>query len=165
MSEYFIGVDSGTQSTKSILLDAETGHVVSVASRPYDLIEGLPAGHKEQEPSAWIKATRETIAEILDRSGIDRSRVRGIGVSGQQHGFVALDSEDNVIRAAKLWCDTSTSSECEELITALGGLDRTIGLVGNGIPAGFTASKILWMKNHEPEHYARLARLWASRNP
>ncbi|MFN6201434.1 MAG: FGGY family carbohydrate kinase [Acidobacteriota bacterium] len=159
MSEYFIGIDSGTQSTKSILFDAATGQVVAGAARPYELIDGLPAGHKEQDPATWITAIRETIAAVLDQSGIDRSRVRGIGVSGQQHGFVALDQENRVIRAAKLWCDTSTTAECEELIERLGGLGKTIDLVGNGIPAGFTASKILWMKRHEPENYARLARI------
>ena len=156
-SEYFIGIDSGTQSTKTILFDATAGEVVAGAARPYDLIDGLPAGHKEQHPSAWIAAVRETIAEVLSAAGIDRAQVRGIGVSGQQHGFVALDGEDRVIRAAKLWCDTSTTDECVELIERLGGLERTIGLVGNGIPAGFTASKILWMKRYEPENYARLA--------
>lgn len=156
MGEYFIGIDSGTQSTKSIVLDAETGELVGAASKSYDLIEGLPAGHKEQHPAEWITATRATIKEALARAGIDREQVRGIGVSGQQHGFVALDAQDEVIRAAKLWCDTSTSKECDELVAALGGLEKTIGLVGNGIPAGFTASKILWMKNHEPEQYARL---------
>lgn len=159
MSEYYIGIDSGTQSTKSILFDAESGEVVAGAVRSYDLIEGLPAGHKEQNPTDWVGAVRETILELLSRPGVDRQRVRGIGVSGQQHGFVALDDQNIVIRAAKLWCDTSTSPECAELMTALGGLAKTIDLVGNGIPAGFTASKILWMKNHEPGNYARLARV------
>ena len=82
--------------------------------------------------------------------------MRGIGVSGQQHGFVALDETDQVIRPAKLWCDTATNAECEEIIAGLGGLDKTIEAVGNGVPAGFTASKILWLKKHEPENYARL---------
>lgn len=159
MSQYFIGIDSGTQSTKSILFDAETGEIVAGAARPYDLIDGLPAGHKEQNPAEWIAAIRATVAEVLTQSGIDRSRVRGIGVSGQQHGFVALDRDNQVIRAAKLWCDTSTIAECSELIDRLGGLEKTIGLVGNGIPAGFTASKILWMMKHEPDSYARLARV------
>lgn len=156
MSDYFIGIDSGTQSTKTILLDAASGEIVASASKSYELIEGLPAGHKEQHPSEWIAAVRETINAALDRSGVDRASVRGIGVSGQQHGFVALDANDQVIRAAKLWCDTSTSAECEEIIASLGGLDKTIEAVGNGVPAGFTASKILWLKHHEPENYARL---------
>jgi xylulokinase len=156
MSDYFIGIDSGTQSTKTILLDASSGEVVASASAPYDLIEGLPAGHKEQHPREWVAAVQTTLRAVLDQSGIDRRRVRGIGVSGQQHGFVALDDKDVVIRPAKLWCDTSTSPECEEMIARLGGLERTIEAVGNGIPAGFTASKILWLKRHEPENYARL---------
>jgi len=156
MSEYFIGIDSGTQSTKTILLDAANSQVVASASENYELIEGLPAGHKEQSPSIWMEAVRNTIKTALQQSGIDRTLVRGIGVSGQQHGFVALDEYDQVIRAAKLWCDTSTSPECEEMIDKLGGLEKTIETVGNGIPAGFTASKILWLKKHEPASYARL---------
>jgi xylulokinase len=157
MSEYFIGIDSGTQSTKAILLDAESGEVVASASAAYDLIEGLPAGHKEQHPSEWIAAVKATISEVLSKANIDRAAIKGIGVSGQQHGFVPLDANDQVIRPAKLWCDTATSAECEEIIAKLGGLDKTIEAVGNGVPAGFTASKILWLKNHEPENYARLA--------
>ncbi len=156
MKDYFIGIDSGTQSTKTILLDAPSGAVIASASKAYELIEGLPAGHKEQQPSEWIDAVRETIEAVLDRSGVDRNGIRGIGVSGQQHGFVALDEKDQVIRAAKLWCDTSTSPECEAIIDKLGGLEKTIEAVGNGIPAGFTASKILWLKTHEPENYVKL---------
>ena len=157
MSEYFIGIDSGTQSTKAIVLDADSGEVIASASASYDLIEGLPAGHKEQHPSEWIAAVKTTISEALSKANIERAMVKGIGVSGQQHGFVPLDANDQVIRPAKLWCDTATSAECEEIIEKLGGLDKTIAAVGNGIPAGFTASKILWLKNHEPENYAKLA--------
>jgi xylulokinase len=153
---YFLGIDSGTQSTKTIVLDASNGQVVGSASKSYDLIEGLPAGHKEQNPTDWIDAVRETIREALGASGVDRALVRGIGVSGQQHGFVPLDRDDQVIRAAKLWCDTATNPECSEIIGKLGGLEKTIAEVGNGIPAGFTASKILWLKKHEPQNYARL---------
>ncbi|MFN0085162.1 MAG: xylulokinase [Blastocatellia bacterium] len=156
MQDYFIGIDSGTQSTKAIVLDASTGAVAGSASRSYELIEGLPAGHKEQHPSEWIEAVRGTIRAALDQAGVDRARVRGIGVSGQQHGFVPLDGADQVIRPAKLWCDTATVAECDEIIERLGGLEKTIDAVGNGVPAGFTASKILWLRNHEPENYARL---------
>ncbi len=156
MSEYFIGIDSGTQSTKAIILDAESGVVIASASAPYDLIEGLPAGHKEQHPIEWIAAVKSTISAALDKANIDRVRVKGIGVSGQQHGFVPLDENDEVIRPAKLWCDTATIAECDEIIKTLGGLEKTIAAVGNGIPAGFTASKILWLKKHEPENFARL---------
>jgi xylulokinase len=156
MSEYFLGIDSGTQSTKTILFEADSGSVVASASVAYDLIEGLPPGHKEQHPQTWFDAVNETVLEVLANSRIDRSRVKGIGISGQQHGFVPLDESDEVIRPAKLWCDTSTSEECEEIISALGGFARTIEEVGNAIPAGFTASKILWLKRHEPENFERL---------
>lgn len=157
MSEYFIGIDSGTQSTKTIILDAGSGEVIASASAAYDLIEGLPTGHKEQHPAAWVEAVRATISAALAKANIDRTQVKGIGVSGQQHGFVPLDANDQVIRPAKLWCDTATAAECDAIIGCLGGLDATIEAVGNGIPAGFTASKILWLKNHEPDNYARLA--------
>ena len=157
MSEYFIGIDSGTQSTKAMLLDAASGVVVARAGQPYELIEGLPAGHKEQHPREWVDATRNTINAVLAQAGIEHAAVKGIGVAGQQHGFVPLDADNQVIRPAKLWCDTATSAECEEIIARLGGLAKTIETVGNGIPAGFTASKILWLQKHEPENYARLA--------
>lgn len=157
MTEYFLGIDSGTQSTKTILFEAESGEVIASAAAPYEMIPDLPAGHKEQHPSEWVAAVKTTISAALSSAKIDRAAVKGIGVSGQQHGFVPLDAEDRVIRPAKLWCDTATSAECDEIISQLGGLEATIAAVGNGIPAGFTASKILWLKNHEPENYARLA--------
>ena len=160
MSDYFLGIDSGTQSTKAVILDGASGEIIAAASAGYELIEGLPPGHKEQWPAEWVTALETTVQGVLgelDAAGGDRRSVRAIGVSGQQHGFVALDAADRPLRAAKLWCDTSTSAECAQLIEALGGLDQTIEQVGNGIPAGFTASKILWMKRHEPELYARLA--------
>lgn len=156
MSNYFIGIDSGTQSTKTLLVDGETGRIVASATASYELLEGLPAGHKEQNPADWIQAVSTTVARVLRESGIDPKRIRGIGVSGQQHGFVPLDEAGHVLRPAKLWCDTSTSAQCDELITALGGFARTIELLGNGIPPGFTASKILWLKEKEPQHFARL---------
>jgi xylulokinase len=155
-NEYFIGIDSGTQSTKTILLEAASGAVVASASQAYELLEGLPAGYKEQNPQEWVDATRKTIKAVLDEAGIERGQVKGIGVSGQQHGFVPLDENDQVIRPAKLWCDTSTGPECIAIIARLGGLEKTIEAVGNGVPAGFTASKILWLKEHEPENFARL---------
>ena len=156
MSEYFIGVDSGTQGTKAVVIDGETGRVVGKASKSYGLIEGLPPGHMEQHPSTWVDALMETISASLEASRIDPRRVKGIGISGQQHGLVSLDSEGSVIRPAKLWNDTSTAEECRILIEDLGGEDSVISLIGNSIPSGFTASKILWLKRHEPRNYRRL---------
>lgn len=150
----FIGIDSGTQSVKAIVYDAEQKKVVSEGKAPHQLIEGLPSGHMEQRPQDWASALDKAILQALE--GIDRSAVVGIGVSGQQHGFVPLDERGEVIRPAKLWCDTSTASECDAIMDALGGEAASIDKIGNRILPGFTAGKILWMKNHEPENFAKL---------
>ncbi|MCW3979829.1 MAG: xylulokinase [Candidatus Bathyarchaeota archaeon] len=157
MPEYFIGVDSGTQGTRAVVVDGETGRVAGKASKGYGLIEGLPPGHMEQHPSTWVEALVETMSTSLKDPGIDPKLVKGIGISGQQHGFVPLDVEGKVIRPAKLWNDTSTAEECGILIEALGGEESVIGLIGNSIPPGFTASKVLWLKRHEPRNYERLS--------
>src|SRR5690606_2216119 len=109
----FIGIDSGTQSTKAVVLDLETRQVIAEARAPHQLIEGLPVGHMEQHPRDWTTALDFVISEVAAK--IDRARVRGIGISGQQHGFVPLDANGEVIRPAKLWCDTSTTAECDIL--------------------------------------------------
>jgi len=153
---YFIGIDSGTQSTKALVADGETGAILATASHATPLIENLPPGHKEQHPEDWWEALRIALKVALQKSGINPKDVRGIGVSGQQHGFVPLDNEGHIIRPAKIWCDTSTSHQCEEILERVGGLAHCIELIGNGVPAGFTASKILWLKENEPENYARL---------
>jgi xylulokinase len=158
MSRLFIGLDSGTQSTRAILVDGETGLVLASRSAALDILPSDVPGTREQDPADWLRAAFDVLAGVLRDAGPDAAgRVAGIGISGQQHGFVALDAEGHVIRPAKLWCDTSTAPQCETLIRRLGGLPRTIEQLGNGIPPGFTASKILWLKEQEPASYARLA--------
>lgn len=156
-SEYFVGVDSGTQSTKTVVVDGESGKIVGRAVKGYGYIIGLLPGHMEQHPSTWVEALEETLHKAITSSGIDPSRIKAVGVSGQQHGFVPLDDYGRVIRPAKLWNDTSTAEECKILMGSLGGSDAIIELIGNVIPPGFTASKILWLKRHEPENYSRLS--------
>ncbi len=153
---FFIGVDSGTQGTKAVIVDGETGKVLGKASQSYGLIEVLPPGHMEQHPEDWARAMLAVIREALESSGVDRSMVRAIGVSGQQHGFVPLDEMGRVIRPAKLWNDTSTVEECRIITEALGGVDGAIRVTGNQILPGYTAPKILWLKRNEPENYAKL---------
>lgn len=150
-----IGLDSGTQSTKAVVLDFETGAIVAQASEKYDMLSGLPPGHMEQHPEEWAAAVDHTIASCLTQLGERRQEIRGIGVSGQQHGLVVLDRNDQPVRPAKLWCDTSTSEECALLAGAFGGAQGLIREAGNAIPPGFTAPKILWLKRHEPENFAR----------
>jgi len=157
MKTLIIGIDSGTQSTKVLIVDAKNGKVLGSAARAYDLIAGLPPGAKEQHPHTWRDATAAAIRQALRDARANPAEVRAIGVSGQQHGFVPLDAGGAVIRAAKLWCDTSTAAECDEITEALGGTRKTIKTLGNAVLPGFTASKILWLKKHEPKNYAQLA--------
>jgi xylulokinase len=157
VNRLFLGLDSGTQSTRAVLVDGNTGRVIASRSASYDLLPSDVPGTKEQNPADWVRAASAVVDGVLREAGPAAGEVAAIGVSGQQHGFVPLDAGGQVIRPAKLWCDTSTASECDMLVSRLGGLARTIALLGNGIPAGFTASKILWLKEHEPDNYARLA--------
>jgi xylulokinase len=157
MRTLIIGVDSGTQSTKALVMDAQTGKVLASAAQPYGLIAGLPPGAKEQHPHTWRDAAASVIRQSLRAARAVAAEVKAIGVSGQQHGFVPLDAAGEVIRPAKLWCDTSTTAECDELTEKLGGVKKTIRALGNPILPGYTAPKILWLKNHEPKNYQRLA--------
>ena len=157
MRSLLIGVDSGTQSTKALVVDAKNGKVISSASEAYDLISNLPPGAKEQHPEAWKKATRKAIQSALKSANAKTGEVKAIGVSGQQHGFVPLDAKGEVIRPAKLWCDTTTTAECAEITQKLGGLKAAIKTLGNAVLPGFTAPKILWLKKNEPKNYVRLA--------
>ena len=150
----FLGIDSGTQGVKAVALDLDSGRVIAEARAPHRLIAGLPAGHMEQDPADWITALDRVLRDVCAQ--IDRSRVRGIGVSGQQHGFVPLDAQQKVIRPAKLWCDTSTTVECALITAKLGGLKGAVRQTGNAILPGYTAPKILWLKRHEPANYRRL---------
>ena len=150
----FLGIDCGTQSLKVLAWRPETNECVST-SCSYELIPGLPPGHKEQHPREWIKALGDCIAE-LRAEGVRMDMVRGIGVSGQQHGLVVLDREDQVIRPSKLWNDTSTQPQCGRILERAGGVDRYMAEIGNSLPPGFTASKILWIKENEPSSYDRI---------
>lgn len=157
MRQLLIGVDSGTQSTKALIVDANTGKALGSGAQSYELIPNLPAGAKEQHPHSWREATAGAIRQALRQAKAVAAEVVAIGVSGQQHGFVPLDKSGEVIRPAKLWCDTTTAAECEEIMAAHGGLKATIKKQGIGVVPGFTAPKILWLKKHEPKNFAKLA--------
>jgi xylulokinase len=138
-------------------MDAQTGRVVGSSAHSYDLIPDLPPGAKEQHPLTWREATAKSIRQAMREAKGKAQEVKAIGVSGQQHGFVPLDANGEVIRPAKLWCDTVTAAECEEIMDRLGGFKATIRQLGNAVLPGFTASKVLWLKKHEPENYRKLA--------
>ncbi|MBD9369750.1 xylulokinase [Xanthomonas sp. XNM01] len=147
------GIDAGTQSIKVVVYDPEAKRIVASASAPLELASG-DDGSREQHPSAWVDAVRSCFAAI---DGGVRARIAALAVSGQQHGFVPLDADGNVLAPAKLWCDTSSSAQCGQIMQALGGAEATIAAAGNPILAGYTASKLPWTREHRPEVYAKLA--------
>jgi len=151
----FLGIDSGTQSTKCVVLDTDSGEIIASAVESYGLIEGLPPGHLEQHPESWTRALDSTVEACLSAIGERRRDIQGIGVSGQQHGLVVLDEKDEVIRPAKLWCDTSTSAQCDQFAQAFGGHSGLVERAGNAMLPGYTAPKILWLKQNEPANFAR----------
>jgi D-xylulose kinase len=154
--QLFIGIDSGTQGTKGVIFSREEGRILAEAYADHQLIENT-GGRREQKPGWWIDACSTVIGELLKESNLSRDMICAIGVSGQQHGMVPLDARGEVIRPAKLWCDTETAPQCDQIIERIGGPEKSIELIGNSVAAGFTASKILWVKQHEPQSYERLA--------
>lgn len=152
-----LGIDSGTQSTKTIALDLDSGKILAAAAQSYGMIDGLPPGHLEQEPQYWADAVDATVRQVLQKLGKKKEAVKAIGVSGQQHGFVPLDKKSQVIRPAKLWCDTSTTEQCAQFEEEFGDAAGLIKLAGNAMLPGYTAPKILWLKQNEPRNYKALA--------
>ncbi len=147
---YLIGIDIGTSGTKTCLFDAD-GTLVASATGEYPLYQP-ENGWAEQNPADWWQATVETLRTVT--TGIDASAIAGIGFSGQMHGLVMLDEGGDVIRPSIIWCDQRTASECAE-IEATVGHEKLLSITANPALTGFTASKILWVRNHEPENYAR----------
>ncbi len=147
------GIDAGTQSLKVLVYDPAKRSVVASASAPLEL-DSAADGSREQRPADWMAALHTCFAAITPSV---RARIAAVAVSGQQHGFVPLDAAGEVLAPAKLWCDTSTSAECTQIMDAAGGTAQTIALAGNPILTGYTASKLPWTKTHRPDAYARLA--------
>jgi len=150
--KYAIGVDIGTSGTKSVLFD-QTGKVMASDTVEYPLYQEKN-GYAEQEPSDWYNASISSIKTIIEKSGVNAEDICGIGLSGQMHGLVMLDENNEVIRKSIIWCDQRTAKECEE-ITEKVGAKRLIEITANPALTGFTASKILWVRNNEPENYKK----------
>ena len=153
-SLYYLGIDLGTSAVKLLLVDRD-GQIRNAVTKEYPLLLPKP-GWAEQEPAEWWAAFLDGITDLL--SGFDASLVRGIGVGGQMHGLVALDENDNVIRPAILWNDGRAAEETEWLNTVV-GKEKLSALTANIAFAGFTAPKLLWMRKHEPENFARIAQI------
>lgn len=151
---YYIGVDLGTSAVKLLLMDGG-GHIEKIVSKEYPLYFPQP-GWSEQKPQDWYEKTMEGLKELL--SECDRSQVAGISFGGQMHGLVILDKDDNVIRPALLWNDGRTVEECDYLNNVI-GKDRLSEYTANISFTGFTAPKILWIKNKEPENFAKIEKI------
>ena len=146
------GIDVGTSATKGLAITPD-GDVIATEEVGYPLSTPRP-GWSEQDPEDWWRATETVLAALTKTAG----EPAGIGLSGQMHGLVALDEHDDVIRPAILWNDQRTQAECTQIENTI-GLEKLIALTGNRALTGFTAPKILWLRNHEPESYAKIARI------
>lgn len=153
---YLLGVDIGTSGAKALLCDTH-GTVLATATAPYPLSTPKPLW-SEQEPADWWQGVCAAIQSVLQTSGVAGAEVAGLGLTGQMHGAVFLDQENRVIRPALLWNDQRTAAECAE-ITARVGATALIEMTGNPALTGFQAPKILWLRHHEPEHFARVAQV------
>ena len=151
---YYLGIDLGTSSLKVSLSD-EKGNIIDTESRSYPLI--MPKlNWSEQDPDEWFEAMIQALATLNVRNGLDK--VRSLSFSGQMHGLVILDKNDKVIRNAILWNDSRTAKEVDFLNTAI-GKKKLIEETSNIAICGFTAPKILWVKNNEPENFERIAKI------
>ena len=154
--QYYLGVDIGTSGTKTALFDVH-GAAIASHTAEYPLYQPQN-GYAEQHPQDWADAVLHTIRTTMTESGVDPASVKGIGLSGQMHGLVMLDQQNQVIRPAIIWCDQRTAAECAE-ITQKVSAERLVEITANPALTGFTASKILWVRNHEPEHFAKCAHI------
>ena len=151
---YFIGADLGTSSLKLLLCDGD-GRIVNCVTKEYGISYPHP-GWSEQEPNDWWNAFVEGVKELI--SGFDAKSVKGIGVAGQMHGLVILDENSEVIRKAILWNDGRTQSQTDYLNLYI-GKNKLLDLTANIAFAGFTAPKILWVKENEPENFERISKI------
>jgi len=149
---YIIGTDIGTSGTKTVLFD-EYGRKVACKTVEYPLYQPHN-GWAEQLPEDWKNAAIKSISEVISKSGVKPSDIVSVGLTGQMHGLVMLDEKFRVLRPSIIWCDQRTSSECE-LIENLMTRKRLIEITANPALTGFTASKIMWVKNNEPEIFEK----------
>lgn len=153
----YLGIDIGTSGTKTLAI-LEDGTILSSATATYPLASPKP-GWSEQAPADWWQATIKTVREVLKKGKIKPADVKGIGLSGQMHGSVFLDKKQQVIRPALLWNDQRTTKECAEIEKKAGGREKLIQMVANPALTGFTAPKILWLRNNEPKNYDKVTQV------
>ena len=149
---YLIGIDVGTSATKTVLFD-ENGVVTASSSCEYPLYQPHN-GWAEQKPEDWRDAVLKTLKDVVEQSGVQAEDVKGIGISGQMHGLVMLDEAGEVIRPSIIWCDQRTGAQVDEMLSIM-PRERWIEITANPPLTGWTAAKILWVREEEPENYSR----------
>ncbi len=151
-SKYFLGIDTSTTSSKALLIDSR-GEVIAVASSAHTLQTPKPLW-SEQNPLEWWDAVSASIKSVLEKAGVSGDQIAAVGLTGQMHGLVLLDDAGNVLRPAILWNDQRTQSQCDEIHRRI-GKEKFIQITGNIALTGFTAPKILWVQENEPEIFAK----------
>ncbi|MEX0655710.1 MAG: xylulokinase [Phycisphaeraceae bacterium] len=150
---YLLGIDIGTSGTKTLICD-HAGRVIATAMAEHDISSPKP-GWSEQDPAQWWQATCDATQAVLKKAKVDGGKVTGVGLSGQMHGSVFLADDETPLRAALLWNDQRTGEQCAEIEKKAGGRKALIDMVGNPALTGFTAPKILWVRQHEPAVYEK----------
>ncbi len=153
----YLGIDIGTSGTKTLAVNAR-GKILAHAMSEYPCYHPKPLW-SEQDPDDWWNATVKTVRSVMKKAKLKAADVRAIGLSGQMHGSVFLDKNNRVVRRALLWNDQRTAAECEEIEKRAGGRQRLIEMVANPALTGFTAPKILWLRNHEPKNFAKTVKV------
>jgi xylulokinase len=153
----YLGIDIGTSGTKTLAIN-ERGKILAQAMASYPCYHPKPLW-SEQDPDDWWDGTVKTVRAVVKKARLKPADVRAVGLSGQMHGSVFLDKNNRVVRRALLWNDQRTAAECEEIEHRAGGREKLIGMVANPALAGFTAPKILWLRNHEPKNFARTVKV------
>jgi xylulokinase len=156
MTAYLLGIDVGTTGSKALLVDA-TGAVTASATTEYPMFTPQPLW-SEQNPADWWSATVTSIQQVLEQGGVTAEQVAGLGLTGQMHGLVLLDAQGEVLRPCIMWNDQRTAAQCAA-ITKKVGAENVLRLTGNPVLPGFTAPKIAWVQEHEPDIYARAAKV------
>ena len=152
--KYLIGLDIGTSGTKCIITD-DGGKVIASSTQEYPLYTPKP-GWAEQDPQDWWDACVKGLKVILEKSRVDPGDIAGLSYSGQMHGLVALDADNNVIRPAILWCDQRTQAQCDWITEKAGGLKGLLTYTNNQMLTGYTGGKILWLRDEEPDNFAKM---------
>ncbi|WP_260739277.1 xylulokinase [Tunturiibacter lichenicola] len=151
----FLGIDVGTGGTRAILID-RSGRVVASFSSEHAGIRSEHIGWAEQDPEDWWRAAREAVAGVLSASKVTGSEIEAVGLTGQMHGCVMLDADGAVLRPALIWCDQRTQPQCDWLTEKI-GFERLIELTCNPALPNFTLTKLLWVREHQPEIFAKIA--------